>query len=292
MSKQYGGWKDRKVLFIGDSLTARQVYPEVIKEILGIETYYHCKGGAGLKGMVDGENGIDGHYDNETDASGILRPLTAEEAAGMDLIVLYGGYNNRNIDIGQVGDVMNADGTGQKTIAGLMQHAIDRIYECLGAANNMTCRLLIVTVDCSGKYPWVDADGYGESTPDTGRTLEAMANMQKAVAAHNAIACCDLFHTSGINPYTWHIFGACPTVDNPNFSPYRLDETGTPISCERIRYEHGQMYYQLRGGKVVAEKYEGAAPYPYIGDQLHKSPAGYQRIGEVIAGSILAAYGN
>ena len=54
----HGSWKNRKVLFIGDSLTARRIYPKVIQEIIGIEPYYHCKGGAGLKGMVDGENGI------------------------------------------------------------------------------------------------------------------------------------------------------------------------------------------------------------------------------------------
>ena len=54
----------------------------------------------------------------------------------------------------------------------------------------------------------------------------------------------------------------------------------------------GESYYQIREGKVVLEKYEGAAPFPYIGDQLHKSPAGYRRIGEIIAGAIIAAYGN
>ena len=292
MCKQYGAWEGKKVLFIGDSLTARRMYPEVIKEILGIETYYHCKGGAGLKGMVDGENGIDGQYDTETDAEGILRPLVPDDVAGMDLIILYGGYNNRHIDIGQTGDRFHADGSGQKTVAGLMQHAIDRIYECLQLASNMTCRLLIVTVDCAGKYHWVDADGYEESTPGTGRTLEAMANIQKAVAAHNAIPCCDLFHTSGINRNTWAIFSASAEVDNPNFSPYRLDENGLPVSCERIRYATGESYYQLRNGSIVLEKYEGTAPFPYIGDQLHKSAAGYRRIGEVIAGSMIAAYGN
>lgn len=292
MNIQHGSWQGKKVLFIGDSLTARRVYPEVIKEILGIETHYHCKGGAGLKGMVDGENGIDGQYDTETDAEGILRPLVPEDVAAMDLIILYGGYNNRNIDIGQTGDRLHADGSGQKTVAGLMQHAIDRIYECLHAAHNLTCRLLIVTVDCSGKYPWVDADGYGESTPGTGRTLEAMANMQKAVAAYNAIPCCDLFHTSGINPNTWSVFSACPNVDDPDYSPFRLDAEGKAISNERIRYMTGESYYQLRGGKIILERYEGAAPFPYNGDQVHKSAAGYQRIGEVIAGSIISSYGN
>jgi len=290
--KQYGAWTGRKVLFIGDSLTARRVYPEVIKEILGIETFYHCKGGVGLVSMVDGDKGLGGDYDNETDASGVLRPLSAADVADMDLVVLYGGYNNRNLDIGQVGDLFHPDGTGQRTVAGIMQYVINRIYDNLYAANNMTCRLLIVTVDCSGRYPWVDADGYEESAPGTGRSLEAMAKIQKAVAEHNAIPCCDLFHTSGINCHTWSYFSfeSCP--DNPNFSPYKLDENGIPLSDERIRYVTGESYYQIRDGKVVLEKYEGRAPFPYVGDQVHKSPAGYQRIGEVIAGSIISAYGN
>ena len=291
MSTIHNNWAGKKVLFIGDSLTARRVYPKVIQEILGIEPYYHCKGGAGLKGMVDGENGIDGAYDNKTDADGILRPLTANDVAGMDLIILYGGYNNRNLTVGAVGDRLNTDGSGDRTIAGFMQHAIDRIYEELSNAGNLTCRLLIVTVDCSGKYPWADADGYNETEPGKGNTFEAIANMQKAIAQHNAIPCCDLFHNSGINRNTWHIFGVSSNVDNPNFSPYRLDENGNPLSLEHIRYIQGESYYQLRDGKVVLERYDDVVPYPYNGDQLHKSPAGYRRIGEVIAGAIIHAYG-
>ena len=290
--KKYGMWQGKKVLFVGDSLTARRVYPEVVKEILGIEPFYHCKGGASLKSMVDGDNGLGGDYDNETDAQGVLRPLLPEDVAEMDLIVLYGGYNNRNVDIGEVGDLYKPDGSGKKTIAGFMQYAINRIYENLYLANNMTCRLLVVTVDCAGRYPWVDANGYGESAPGTGRTLEALANMQKAVAARNAIACCDLFHTSGINEHTWAYFGKDAYPDNPAYSPYLLNQQGIPFSAERIRYEKGRSYYQFRDGKVVLEEYTGASPYPYNADQLHKSTAGYRRIGEVIAGAIIAAYGN
>ena len=116
--------------------------------------------------------------------------------------------------------------------------------------------------------------------------------MQKQVAAYNAIPCCDLFHTSGINPHTWSWFSVSPDPVNPLYSPYRLDEKGKPLNNERIRYEMGESYYQLRNGEVVLEKYDARAPYPYIGDQVHKSPAGYRRIGEVIAGAIIAAYGN
>lgn len=290
--KQYGDWKGRKVLFIGDSLTALRIYPEVVKEILGIETFYHCKGGASLKSMVDGDKGLGGDYDNETAASDILRPLTPQDVAGMDLIVIFGGYNSRRLEIGKLGDLYKGDGTGEDTVAGHMQYVINRVYENLLAADNMTCRLLIVTVDCSGKYPWVDADGYTETVPGNGKSLEAMANMQKRVAERNAIPCCDLFHTSGINSHTWAWFGANPNPVNPDYSPYRLDENGKPVSDERIRYVMGESYYQIRDGKVVLEKYEARPPYPYIGDQLHKSKAGYRRIGEVIAGSIIAAYGN
>jgi hypothetical protein len=293
-----GTWKNKKVLFIGDSLTARHVYPEVVKEILGIQTFYHCKGGASLTDMVDGENGIDGRYDNYTDTQGILRPLTAEDVADMDAIVFFGGYNSRHLSIGRVGDRYEAKGDGE-TVAAVMQYCIDRIYEELRNADNLTCRLLIVTVDYSGKYAWWDADGRDEVCgTGSGKTLEAMANIQVEIARYNAIPVCDLFHTSGINPHTWCVYAAEPEPIDPTYSPYRLNEKGEPISLERIKYVKGESYYQWRDGKVVLEEYLGYsparynAPCPYNADQLHKSAAGYRRIGEAIAGALISAYGN
>lgn len=275
-----GAWNGKKVLFIGDSLTDRRVFPETVKNILGIESYYHCKAGATLSTMVDGDKGINGNYNSQTDADGVLRPLTPEEVADMDLIVFYGGYNNRSMTLTQ--------------IDAAMQHAIDRIYANLKKANNMTCRLLIVTVDCAGKYPWYDADAYDvTATSSSGNTtLETIAQTQKKVAERNSIACCDLFYTSGINEKTWNYFSQESNPENSKYSPYKLDANGNATSTAKIRYVTGEYYYQKRDGKVVYEQYTGRAPYPYIGDQLHKSAAGYQRIGEVIAGSIIATYGN
>jgi len=59
-----------------------------------------------------------------------------------------------------------------------------------------------------------------------------------------------------------------------------------------MRYTTGQSYYQWRDGEVVLEEYTGVAPFPYNGDQLHKSALGYQRIGECIAGAIIQNWGN
>lgn len=280
-------WQGRNVLFIGDSLTAAKQYPNTVKELLGINVFYHCKGGVDLLQMVDGDNGLGGNYDNETDAGGVLRPLSVEDVSGKDLIILYGGYNNRGTEEGAVGDCYKPDGSGQSTVAGYMQYCINRIYEELAEADNLGCRLLIVTVDCAGRYNYIDADGYEEWPAGSGRTMETMANIQKAVAEHNSLPCLDLWHNSGINRYTWTVFGASSQAEDPQYSPYRLNAQGDPESEERIRYSKGQSYYQIRDGAVVLEEYTASAPYPYNGDQLHKSEAGYRRIGECITGAIL-----
>ena len=287
-----GTWQGKKVLFIGDSLTARRVYPEVIKEILGIETFYHCRGGRGILDMVDGDRGLNGDYSDFSPTADLLLPLTAEEVKDMDMVVLYGGYNNISGDRGQVGDLYNPDGSGQKTIAGIMQYAINRIYDELEKADNLGCRLLVVTVDCPGKNTWVNADGYTEYKPGTGKSYESIAKVQYDVAVYNSLPVCDLFHNSGINRRTWKYFGFEATTCNENYSRYLLDENGNPVDNTEMRYEKGKSYYQIRDGKVVLEQYNELAPYPYNRDQLHKSPAGYRRIGEVIAGTIISAYGN
>lgn len=289
-------WKFKKVLFIGDSITARREYPKVIEQTLGIQSFYHCKDGAHIVAMVDGERGLDGAYD---DSPELLRPLTTDEVADKDLIVLYGGYNNllyggykdRSCDPGKPGDLYRPDGTGQDTIAGVMQYAINRIYEELAKANNLTCRLLIVTVDCTGKNQWVNADGNSEFPPNSGRSYKNTAMIQKVVAENNGLPCCDLFHTSGINSHTWRVFGAEADALDSTYTPYLLDEQGNAVSKEYIQYKRHGFYNQIRDGKVVREQYSGYAPYPYNRDQLHKSVAGYRRIGEVIAGAIIAAYG-
>lgn len=293
-------WKGKKALFIGDSMTARGEYPQTVAQILGIQPFLHCKDGAHIVAMVDGELGLNTDYEAFDNPETLLRPLCAQDVRNMDLIILFGGYNNllyggyggRSCDIGIPGDCYQPDGTGQDTVAGVMQYAIERIYDELQKAGNSGCRLLIVTVDCTGRNQWIDADGTQEFPAGSGKSYEKIANIQKAVADWNALPCCDLFHHSGINRHTWHIFSASQDSSDPYYSPFLLDENGAIIDSTRIRYQKGTAYYQHRNGKVTAEIYTQEVPYPYNADQIHKSDLGYRRIGEVVAGAIIHAYGN
>lgn len=278
-----GYWQNKKILFMGDSHTARHIYPEVVKEILGSEVFYHCKGGAQYTHMIDG---------SPADSIGFLPPLTAETVKDMDLIVIFAGANCVGMEYGRAGDRYRADGGGENTVAGTLQYVIDSVYDRLEESENLGCRLLIVTVDCPGKNAWLNNDGYTEYKPGTGKSFENMSLVQRQVAEYNSIPFCDLFRTSGINRRTWSHFGASKTTVNPDYTPVLLNEKGEKVSDEPLVYKQGESYYQIRNGRVVLEQYNDLPRYPYNADQLHKSPAGYRRIGEVIAGAIISAYGN
>ena len=224
-----GYWKDKNVLAIGDSLTAAQQWQLKVASIHGCTVTTHAKGGIGIVTMVDG-NGSD------------FPALSVSQVTGKDLIIFFGGMNERSKTYGQLGDLYPT----QNTIYGCMQYAINKIYDLLTQANNLTCKILIVLPHCPGKYNYVDADGYAEYPVGTGQNMEQIINHIKIVAQKNNIHVTDLYHNSGINKFTWSVYTASSTaVANPPL-------TGTP--------------------------------YPNNADQLHlNNTYGYPRIGEVIA---------
>ena len=281
-------FNNKKILFIGDSLTAAHQYPEFVREFLGCESLYHAKGGIGTVAAVDGDRGLGGHYDNITAASGVLAPLSADEVKDLAQVVLFCGYNDRGKPDGNVGDCYAPEG-GENTIAGITQYAINRVRETLEKAGNADCPILLVTVDCAGKYSWIDADGYEDWPKGSGRTMETLANTQVAVAEASGIPSLDLWHDPAFCRETWAIYGADPLAVNEKYARYPLDENGKPLSDEPLRYVGGQTYRQIRDGKVVEEVYPiespayGSAPYPFNRDQVHKSSAGYRKIAELIS---------
>lgn len=280
-------WKGKTALVIGDSITASQKWQKKLKEDLQMNVKTHAKGGVGILAMVDGDKGLQGDYDNETNASGTLYPLNTNDVTGVDLIVVLPAYNERAKEYGVIGDVYPTN----NNIIGLIQYMINRVYEELAKANNLNCKILFATPHCAGKYNYVDADGYDEYPSGSGRTMETLSDAIKLVCNYNNIPVCDLWHNSGINRFTWSIYGANPNAVNDQYTKYELNAQGQTVGAIPLKYVKGQSYYQIRNGQVVLEEYTGSSPYPFNGDQLHCSDLGYARIGECIVGSIIKAYG-
>ena len=210
----FNNWNGAEVLAIGDSLTSAKKWQLKTTELLGCNIITHAKGGKGYIDLIDGENGQDGDYDNETDASGILRPLSVDDVAKKKLIIVYAGYNERHMIYGGIGDVYPTN----NTLAGKVQYVINSIYSLLEQANNLTCKLLFITPHCVGTYGYVNIDGYGEYPTGTGRTLEGISETIKKIAQYNNIEVLDLWHNSGIGKFTWDIY--CAKTPASATAPY------------------------------------------------------------------------
>lgn len=210
----FNNWNGAEVLAIGDSLTSAKKWQLKVTELLGCNITTHAKGGKGYIDLIDGENGQDGDYDNETDASGVLRPLSVDDVIGKKLIIVYAGYNERHMSYGEIGDVYPTN----NTLAGKVQYVINSIYSLLEQADNLTCKLLFITPHCVGTYGYVNVDGYGEYPTGTGRTLEGISDTIKKIANYNNITVKDLWHESGINKFTWNIY--CAKTPASATAPY------------------------------------------------------------------------
>lgn len=210
----FNNWNGAEVLAIGDSLTSAKKWQLKTTELLGCNIITHAKGGKGYIDLIDGENGQDGDYDNETDVSGVLRPLSVDDVIGKKLIIVYAGYNERHMSYGEIGDVYPTN----NTLAGKVQYVINSIYSLLEQADNLTCKLLFITPHCVGAYGYVNIDGYGEYPLGTGRTLEGISNIIKKVAEYNNIEVLDLWHNSGIGKFTWDIY--CAKTPASATAPY------------------------------------------------------------------------
>lgn len=201
-------WKDKKALVIGDSLTASGVWQKKLTELLGMKVVTHAKGGAGIIQCVKGKDSFE--------------PLKISEVHDKNLIIFFAGYNNRGTPDGKVGDCYKDDGTGQSTIAGFLQYAINCIFEKLqgGVENgityksNLTCRVMVVTPHCAGKYSYIDVDGYGEYPSESGYTMQTLAQIIEDVAHYNNLPCYNAWKNSGINRFTWNIYSASSSPDS------------------------------------------------------------------------------
>ena len=244
-----GYWHGKKCLVIGDSTSATEQWQKKLSENLGMSVTTHAKGGIGFLQMVVGSLGYEGNYDNETGNTGVLQPLKAIDVYDKDLIIIFGGFNNRGTKLGEITDLYKTDGTGQNTVTGQLQFVLNWIYDLLKGnesyAQNLKCKIVLITPYCCGKYSYADYDGYGGDSW-AGYTLREMCDRIVEIAALNNCSSYNAWENSGIGRHTWTIYSASPTATK---------EAGSD-----------------------------AAPYPTNADQLHlNNSVGYPHLGDCIS---------
>lgn len=173
--------KGKNVLVCGDSLTAALKWQKKLEEHLGMNVTTHAIGGAGTVKIMDG---------GET-SSGTLEPLTVDDVTNKDVIIWFSGTNDMNTAHGQVGDLYPTN----KTVAGCMQYVINKLYALLESANNLGCRVIVVTPFC-----------YGALSPNPTALVNdgsGLAEIIEKVAHYNGLPCYNAYNNSGINQFTW-----------------------------------------------------------------------------------------
>lgn len=244
-----GYWYGKKCLVIGDSTSATEQWQKKLSENLGMSVTTHAKGGIGFLQMVVGSLGYEGDYDNETGNTGVLQPLKVSDVYDKHLIIIFGGFNDRGTKLGEITDLYKTDGTGQNTVTGQLQFVLNWIYDLLKGnesyAQNLKCKIVLVTPYCCGKYSYVDYDGYGGDSW-AGYTLREMCNRIVEIASLNNCSSYNAWENSGIGRHTWTIYSASPTATKE------------------------------AGGDT--------APYPTNADQLHlNNSVGYPHLGDCIS---------
>lgn len=256
-------YDQKNLLAIGDSLTAVLIWQIKAAELLGATATTHALGGIDFIGMVDG--------------SGSLPALSTSTVTGKDIIVLFGGYNERTQPLGVVGDLYPT----QNTVAGRLQYAINKIYEKLTAANNLTCRVVVATPHCSGANGYVYVDGY---TKWNNNSLKEIAEIMVSVSNYNNVPCYNSWQNSGIGKFNWNIFQSSATPNNSTYT-YKGDFTSigavnfTPVTndCVTVNFYTGYLY---TGGAWVIQT---TPKFPWKNDQLHLNTLGYEYIGKKFA---------
>lgn len=244
-----GYWYGKKCLVIGDSTSATEQWQKKLSENLGMSVTTHAKGGIQFLQMVVGSLGYEGDYDNETGNTGVLQPLKISDVYDKNLIIIFGGFNNRGMKLGEITDLYKTDGTGQNTVTGQLQFVFNWIYDLLKGnesyAQNLKCKIVVVTPYCCGKYNYANYDGYSGDNW-AGYTLREMCDRIIEIAALNNCSSYNAWENSGIGRHTWTIYSASPTATK---------EAGSDT-----------------------------APYPTNADQLHLNDSvGYPHLGDCIS---------
>lgn len=205
-------WDGKTALVIGDSQSVVEKWQLKLVEILGLKFQTHAMGGMTLLQCMDG-NGAE------------FAPLSLEDVAGKDLVILYAGYNNANSSfVGNVGDCYPQ----QDTVAGQTQYAINRIREYIAITNNEKCEIVIITPHCAGRNPYMNFGG--EEKNGSYASYKETADIMECVANANGIPCYNAYRNSGINESNYSVYARntyYPDAPYPNVPDcLHLSDTG------------------------------------------------------------------
>lgn len=289
--KSTNQWQGKRLLAIGDSITAQNYWQKRVCELLCMSVRNHCKGGIGIITMVDGDgsgNAPEG-YDPDNFGVSKLYKLNTEDVKDVSVVILMGFYNERrglDSNAGEVSDMYPS----QDTFMGCLNYAIKRVYEELAKANNNSCRVVICSAHRYGKYSYLDKDGYDDG--------DKLLEYTKMVAEYNSVPCIDLMHNGGINKYNWNLFQASPSTINQNYIPADgiNDGTNKPFENQESFPSASENKYKKVSVKGSSGTYTSNGtewvwswePYPWIGDQLHLSADGGKLLGNYIAAQLLS----
>ena len=284
-------WRGKRLLAIGDSMTAvipvANSWQYKVSELLNMNIRTHAKGGIGILAMVDGDGSgtpPEGSYDPDTGADGKLYALSAEDVADVDVIALMGFYNERYGAWGESSDMYPT----QNTFCGRLNYAVKRVYDELANANNMTCKVVIISAHKYGKYSYNDKSAYDDG--------EELFEATKKVANYNSLPLIDLMHNGGINRFNWNTYQASDTPYNAVYLPSNGSNDGTNKPFESIGAAPSASENTGRVITVAGEsgsyKSDGSQwlkqgnTAPWNADQLHLNKDGYHKIAGIIAGKL------
>ncbi len=242
-----GSLSGKKVLAIGDSITSDGRWQKEFERLTGSTVTTHARGGVGIIDLVFGLGAAESagmRYDPYTGANRELPPLSCRDVADKDVVIFFGGYNERHMEYGSENDVFPRD----DTLLGKYNTVMTRLFELKKESGGNFVTVLI-SPHCVGRYNWVDADGTEEFPAGSGRTLETMSGVVSRVAEKYGCLFYDAYHESGIGPQNWYKYANSPTVLRSDYDPHGVYE----------------------------------APYPMYADQAHLNGDGYAKLGEGIA---------
>ena len=283
-------WAGKRLLAIGDSVTAALKWQSRVGELLKMNVRTHAKGGIGIIQMVDGDGSGDAPEGYDPDNFGVseIYALNAVDVSNVDIIIIMGFYNERSLIAGgRVGNETDMY-PEQNTLIGRLNYAVKRIYDELKKADNMKCKIVVCSAHRYGKYSYSDLTAYDDGDELCDASLRA--------AKYNSLPFIDLMHNGNINKYNWDVFQNGSSPYSPYYIPADGQNNGTNKPFDSVDSAPDA---SLNNGRYITVnnqsgcyKSNGIAwvkdqrPSPWNNDQLHPNKDGYDRLGDYIAGFI------